>query len=152
MRIRPHLFASLLALVGGLHAQAALAADKKAWITIGDAAFHEVRKLVPDLASVESRQLAVGAATVHVVGVSEAKLETIAGAIHRRLQQCGGFLHHKSESVARAALQSTVAAGAAPAHVIAHRELVEPVLAQMSDQRIADSVGHAQHRRQRAAG
>jgi leucyl aminopeptidase len=133
-------------LVLGLYAPAASAAQpapasgKKVWITLGDAAFRQVRQLVPGVAPVESRQLAGGGETVHALGVSEARLVSIAGAIHQRLQQCGGFVFHKSEAEARAALHSTGAAGPSPSYAIDNRQLVEPVLAQMGDKRIEDTI------------
>jgi leucyl aminopeptidase len=138
--VKPHLFTLMTVLVLGLHPASAPAADKKAWITVGDAAFHQVRQLVPGLASVESRQLAGGGQTVHVVSVSEAKLETIAGAIHQRLQQCGGFVFHKTEAEARAALRVSAVSASAPSYAIDNRDLVEPVLAQMSDQGITETI------------
>jgi leucyl aminopeptidase len=124
----------------GLHPAAYAAAGKKAWITMDDAAFRQVRQLVPGIASVESRQLAGGSQTVHVLSVSEAKLETIAKVIHQRLQQCGGFVFHKTEAEARAALRTTAVTASAPSYAIDNRELVEPVLAQMSDQGIAETI------------
>jgi leucyl aminopeptidase len=124
----------------GLHPASSPAADKKAWITMGDAAFREVRQLVPGVASIASRQLAGGGQTIHVVSVSEAKLDTIAGAVHQRLQQCGGFVFHKTEAEARAALRNTVVAASPPSYVIDHRELVDPVLAQMSDRHIEETI------------
>jgi leucyl aminopeptidase len=133
-------------LVLGLYAPAASAAQpapasgKKVWITLGDAAFRQVRQLVPGVAPVESRQLAGGGETVHALGVNEARLVSIAGAIHQRLQQCGGFVFHKSEAEARAALHSTGAAGPSPSYAIDNRALVDPVLAQMGDKRIEDTI------------
>lgn len=116
------------------------AADKKAWITIGDAAFRQVRQLVPGIAPVESRQLAGGGQTIHAVSVSDTELETVAGAIHQRMQQCGGFIFHRTEAEARAALHSMPAAGPAPSYAIDRRELVVPVLAQMSDKHIETTI------------
>jgi leucyl aminopeptidase len=130
----------MAALTLGLHAPASPAADKKAWITIGDAAFLQVRQLVPGIVSVESRQLAGGVQTVHAVSIREAELETIADAIHQRLQQCGGFVFHKTEAAARAALHNTVVASPSPSYVIDNGDLVEPVLAQMSDKNIEETI------------
>jgi leucyl aminopeptidase len=140
MNIHPHLFGLMAALVFGAHTPACSAAEKKAWITIGDAAFGEVRRLVPGIVSIESRQLAGGGQKIHAVSVSEAELETVAGAIHQRLQQCGGFVFHKTEAEARAALRNTAAAGPSPSYAIDNRDLVEPVLAQMSDKNIEETI------------
>jgi leucyl aminopeptidase len=133
----PGLMAVLLL---GLPPFASSAPEKKAWITMGDAAFLQVRQLVPGLASVESRQLAGGGQKIHAVSVGESRLETIADAIHQRLQQCGGFMLHKTEAEARAALRGSVAAGLTPAYLIDNRELVEPVLARMGDKNIEQTI------------
>jgi leucyl aminopeptidase len=130
----------MAALVLSLVPTAASATDKKAWITIGDAAFRQVRLLVPGIASVESRRLAASGETIHAVSISESKLETVAGALHQRLQQCGGFVFHKTEAAARAALWTAAAAGAAPSYVIDNRDLVEPMLVQMSDKNIEQTI------------
>jgi leucyl aminopeptidase len=130
----------MAALVLSLVPTAASATDKKAWITIGDAAFRQVRLLVPGIASVESRRLAASGETIHAVSISESKLETVAGALHQRLQQCGGFVFHRTEAAARAALRTAAAAGAAPSYVIDNRDLVEPMLVQMSDKNIEQTI------------
>jgi leucyl aminopeptidase len=140
MKIHRHLFGFLAALAISFCSSASSAADKKAWITMGDAAFHQVRQLVPGITSIESRQLAHGGQTIHVVSISESKLETVAGAIHQRLQQCGGFVFHKTEAEARAALRATVAPGSPLSYVIDNRDLVEPLLAQMSDKHIEETI------------
>lgn len=67
MKIYRHLFGFLAALAIGVHAPAFSAPEKKAWITMGDAAFRQVRRLVPGLASIESRQLVAEEQTVHAV-------------------------------------------------------------------------------------
>jgi leucyl aminopeptidase len=129
-----------LAAPGAPAAPAAPSSDKKVWITLGDAAFRQVRQLVPGLVPLESRQLAGGGETVHALSVSEAKLVNVVGAIHQRLQQCGGFVFHKTEAEARAALHHTGTASPSPSYAIDNRELVEPVLAQMSDKHIEDTI------------
>jgi leucyl aminopeptidase len=140
MNTHRRLLGLMAALALGLYPVASPATDKKAWITMGDAAFRQVHQLVPGLASVESRQLADGGQTVHAVSVSEAKLETVAGLIHQRLQQCGGFVFHKTEAEARAALRNTAAPGSPLSYVIDNRALVEPMLAQMNDKNIEETI------------
>jgi leucyl aminopeptidase len=130
----------IVALVLGLYSIASSATEKKAWITMGDAAFRQVRQLVPSAVAIESRQLAGGGETIHAVSVSESGLETVAGAIHQRLQQCGGFVYHKTEAEARAALRNVVAAGFSPSYVVDNRDLVEPLLARMSDKNIEQTI------------
>ncbi len=137
---RPHYLVGLVALsVFAAHGPAASASDKKAWITIGDTAFRQVHQLIPGIVAIESRQLA-GGQKIHALGVNEAELETIAGAIHRRLQQCGGFVFHKTEAEARAALRHMPVAGPSPSYAIDQREQVVPILAQMSDKNIEDTI------------
>jgi leucyl aminopeptidase len=140
MNIQARVLGLVAALVVGLTSATSTAAEKKAWITMGDAAFQQARQFIPDLVSVEAQQLAGGAQKIHAVGVSEAQLETIAGAIHQRLQQCGGFVFHKTETEARAALRNAPALGPAPSYAIDNRGLVEPVLAQMSDKNIEETI------------
>ena len=140
MKTHRHLFGLLAVLTLSLFPTASSATDKKAWITIGDAAFRQVRLLAQDAVSVESRRLAPGGETIHAVSLSEAKLETVAGALHHRLQQCGGFVFHKTEAEARAALRNVATGGAAPSYAIDNRALVEPMLAQMSDKNIEQTI------------
>jgi leucyl aminopeptidase len=140
MKSRSYLSGFVAALALSLPPSASSAPEKKAWITMGDAAFLQVRQLVPGLASVESRQLAGGGPKVHAVSVGESRLETIADAIHQRMQQCGGFMLHKTEAEARAALRGNVVAGPTPSYLIDNRELVEPVLARMGDKNIEQTI------------
>lgn len=141
MKRHRRLLGFVAALAFGLHAPASPAADRKVWITMGEPAFLQVRQLVPGIVPVESRQVAVGSQTVHAVSIRESELETVADAIHQRLQQCGGFVFHKTEAEARAALHmSAAAAVASPSYAIDNRDLVEPVLAQMSDKNIEDTI------------
>ena len=140
MKSHPYLSGLVAALALGLPASASAAPEKTAWITLGDAAFVQVSQLVPGIASVESRQLAGGGQKVHAVRISESRLEIIADAIHQRLQQCGGFMLHKSEAEARAALRGSVAVGISPSYTIDNRELVEPVLARMGDKNIEQTI------------
>jgi leucyl aminopeptidase len=140
MKSHSYLLGLMAALAIGLSPPASSAPEKKAWITMGDAVFLQVRQLVPGIASVESRQLAGGGQKIHVVSVSEARLEAVASVIHQRLQQCGGFIFHKTEAEARATLRNTAAAGSPPSYAIDNGDLVEPMLAQMSDKNIEETI------------
>jgi leucyl aminopeptidase len=143
MKMHRHPFGLMAALALGLFSSASSASstmDEKAWITIGAAAFRQVRQFVPDVVSIESRRLAGGGETIHAVSLSASRLEAVAGALHQRLQQCGGFVFHKTEAQARAALRNTAATGAAPSYAIDNRALVEPMLAQMSDKNIEQTI------------
>jgi leucyl aminopeptidase len=99
-----------------------------------------MRQLVPDVVSLESRRLAGGGETVHAASLGASRLEAVAGALHQRLQQCGGFVFHKTEAEARAALRNTAATAPAPSYAIDNRDLVEPMLAQMSDKNIEQTI------------
>ncbi|CAH0318688.1 Bacterial leucyl aminopeptidase [Massilia sp. Bi118] len=140
MKSHPYLSGLAAVLALGLPPTVSSAPEKTAWITMGDAAFVQVRELVPGIASVESRQLAGGGQKIHAVRVSESRLETIADAIHQRLRQCGGFMLHKTEAEARAALRASVATGPSPSYLIDNRDLVEPVLARMGDKNIEQTI------------
>lgn len=142
--MRPGLFklclCSILCL--SLTASAGMSKKRRAWITIGDAAFQKVQTLVPDAVSIGSRHIrSVGVAEkVHAVVVDENRLATIAGAIHQRLGQCGGFMYHASEAEARAALALRRSVVAAPAYGIDQRDVVEPMLASMQDKNIEATI------------
>jgi len=140
MRLRRPLSGFMAALAFSACLSASSAADKKAWITIGDAAFRQVRPLLPGVVPAESRQLGGGGQKIHAVSVPENELETIAGALHQRLRQCGGFVFHNTEAEARAALHPMPATSASLTYAIDHRELVVPVLAQMSDKQIETTI------------
>lgn len=140
--MRPGLFklclGSILCL--SLTAGAGMSEKRRAWITIGDAAFQKVQTLVPDAVSIGSRHIrTVGVSEkVHAAVVDESRLATIAGAIHQRLGQCGGFMYHASEAEARAALALRRGAVAAPAYGIDQRDVVE--LASMQDKKIEATI------------
>ena len=117
-------------------------AKKKAWITIGDAAFRQVKTVVPDAVSIRHRQMRIGSVTekVHAVALDGNKLAAVASATHQRMGQCGGFMYHASEAEARAALELRRGAAAAPAYGIDQREVVEPILASMQDKHIEATI------------
>lgn len=115
---------------------------RTAWITVGDAAYQEIKVLVPDLVPVDSRDLPGAGASekVHVIAVDERRLATIASAIHQRMEQCGGFMYHDSEAQARAALTRRRAVLPARPYRIAQRDLVEPILANMHEGHIEATI------------
>lgn len=111
---------------------------KRAWMTIGDAAFRQVKAVAPELASIDSRQLRVAGSSekVHAVVIDESSLAAVAGAIHQRMGQCGGFVVHASEAEARAALERRRVAAGTPAYGIRQRAVVDPMLAGMQEKPI----------------
>lgn len=125
-----------------LAANAGPSPRKKAWITMGDAAFRQAKAVAPDLVSVESRQLRVGDVSekVHAIVLDEARLATVSGAIHQRLGQCGGFMYHASQGEARAALEQRRLLPEPRQYEIRQRELVEPMLASMQESHITSTI------------
>jgi leucyl aminopeptidase len=142
MEIRVIQLCLAAALSFSLSSAAAPPAKKKAWITIGDAAFQQVRKFAPNMVSIESRHLwtAGSAEKIHAVTLDEAALPNIAGAIHQRLGQCGGYVYHATEAEARAALRRQRIEPPHRPYAIDNRELVEPLLAQMQEKNIEATI------------
>jgi leucyl aminopeptidase len=142
MKIRVIQLCLAAALSFSLSSAAAPPAKRKAWITIGDAAFQQVKKITPNIVSIESRHVrAAGAAEkIHAVMLDEAELPVIAGAIHQRLRQCGGYMYHATEAEARAALRRQRIEPPPRAYAIDNRALVEPVLAQMQEKNIEATI------------
>jgi bacterial leucyl aminopeptidase len=70
----------LFALCLSLAVSAGPSTKRRAWITIGDAAYRQVKTIAPDAVSVDSRQLP--AEKVHAIVVDEGRLAKIAGVIH----------------------------------------------------------------------
>lgn len=117
-------------------------AKKKAWITIGDAAFRQAKAVAPDAVSIGNRQLRAGSTTekVHAVVLDESKLVDLAGAIHERMGQCGGFMYHASEGEARAVLDRRRRTAPARTYGIHARTVVEPMLASMQASHIEATI------------
>jgi leucyl aminopeptidase len=115
---------------------------KRAWITIGDAAFRQVKMVAPDMVAIDTRQLGMDGAAekVHAVALDQGRLVAIAGVIHQRMGQCGGFMYHTSEAEARAALTQRSAAEPTPPYSITQRELLEPMLANMQEKNVESTI------------
>lgn len=128
----------LFALSLSLAASAGSSIKRRAWITIGDAAYRQVKTVTPDAVSIDSRQLP--SEKVHAIVVDEGRLAAIAGAIHQRLGQCGGFMYHGSEAEARAALDRRRVAAPALSYRIVQRELVKSMLAGMQEKHIEATI------------
>ena len=126
----------------GLAASAAPSSKKRAWITIGDAAFQQIKTLAPGAVSIASRQMNVDGISekVHAVAMDEGRLVALAGAIHQRMGQCGGFMYHATEAQARAALAHRPVIPSVGVYAIGHRELLEPLLANMTETNIASTI------------
>ncbi|MCC2958800.1 M20/M25/M40 family metallo-hydrolase [Massilia sp. IC2-477] len=115
---------------------------RRAWITVGEAAFQQMQSVAPDMVSIASREMGKAGMSekVHAVVMDENRLAAAAGAIHEKLGRCGGFMYHGSEAQARAALTLRRVLSAAPAYAIDQHQVVEPMLAGMQEQRIASTI------------
>ncbi|WP_295995220.1 M20/M25/M40 family metallo-hydrolase [Rugamonas sp.] len=140
-------------LAAGLFAGSATAAqENKVWITLGDAAYAQLQKVAPTAIAKESRisqgsqagAKFAGGEGIHLVEVDEAQMLSLSAAIHHELRRCGGFMYHASESAGKQALGKPSAASLAalsrPAYVIDNQALVTPMLAQMQDSNIAQTI------------
>jgi leucyl aminopeptidase len=135
-------FCLLPALCFSIAASASPPGKRKAWITIGDAAFQQIKTVAPGLVSLDSRRVSAAGVSekVHAVVLDEGRLVAIAGAIHQRMGQCGGFIHHATEAEARAALDRRPVAAPARTYAITQRELLEPMLAKMDEKNIESTI------------
>jgi leucyl aminopeptidase len=126
----------------GMSASASPPAGRKIWITIGDAAFQQVRTIVPGLVPVEIRQVPVagGRDIIRMVAMDEGSLPALAAAIHQRTRQCGGFMYHPTEAQARAALIRPTGAQPHPSYLIDNQALVGPILERMQETKIEETV------------
>ncbi|MBY0572603.1 MAG: M20/M25/M40 family metallo-hydrolase [Undibacterium sp.] len=130
------------------------AADKKVWITLGDAAYTELQHLTPNTLLKDSRIIETGSLgfasqeKIHLVQMNQTDIHALSGAIHIKLKRCGGYMEHASEAQGRAALD--VAAngftaapsvmGLAPSYTIDNQTTVTPLLAQMQAPNIGQTI------------
>jgi leucyl aminopeptidase len=142
----------------------AVAADK-VWISLGDAAYAELKAQRPALKPVRSVDVpvqrvrsgrvpgldipGVRAERVHLVQVDESWLAGLSEAVHHKLKRCGGFMAHATEAEGRAQLQQlarvspTLTQGlivTRPSYVIDQQTVVNPMLSQMQATNIAQTI------------
>lgn len=123
---------------------------KKVWITVGDAAYVQLKKLAPQVVAGESRVQpasaglgrAVGLERAYAVEVDEGLLGGLSEAVHHELRRCGGYMAHPSRAAAIAALQPppAVAMASRPSYVIDNQTAVNPLLPQLQDSNIAGTI------------
>ncbi|MET3134317.1 leucyl aminopeptidase [Oxalobacteraceae bacterium GrIS 1.11] len=81
---------------------------------------------------------------MHLVEVDEEQMLHLSAAIHRELKRCGGFMFHPSESAGHKALSKPVenklASLSRPSYVIDNQATVTPLLAQMQDSNIGQTI------------
>ena len=101
-----------------------------------------MKTFAPDLVSIGSRRLGAAGASekVHALVMDEARLAVVAGAIHQRMGQCGGFMYHGSEAEARAALERRAPDSPSRSYGIHQRGLVEPMLANMQEKNVEATI------------
>jgi len=109
---------ALLACAAPAFAEAA-PQEKQVWITIGTDA------LEPARASFKARGLALPAPTlekggVAVLRVPESQLETLAEAMHDKLNRCAGFISHDTEEQARTAVNGSTAPQSLAASLVSY--------------------------------
>ncbi|MBT9491907.1 MAG: M20/M25/M40 family metallo-hydrolase [Paucibacter sp.] len=134
-------------------------ADKKVWISLGDAAWAQLQALQPaararasvrvkpaeqDLAA--DPQLARESEQVHLVEVDEAALLELSHGVHETLRRCGGYMFHASEAEGLQALRTQQTGRTAllaltrPSYVIDQQAQVSPLLAQMQASNIGQTI------------
>ena len=121
------------------------AAASTSWITAGDAAWQKIRKFHPGAKMRGSRAPGMaGAEKLHLLEVPAKDLDKITRTLHRELRHCGGFMHHATEAEGQRALAMADAAAPAsltrPAYAISNQATVAPLLLQMQDANIRDTI------------
>lgn len=124
---------------------AAPAAASTSWITAGDAAYLKIRKIQPSAQVRGTRAAGIaGTEKLHLLEVKTKDLERLTGALHRELKHCGGFMYHASEADGRRALAMADATPPAsltrPAYTISNQAIVAPMLQQMQDTQIRETI------------
>jgi bacterial leucyl aminopeptidase len=109
-RFLPLVIASTLLCVGNN----SFAAEKKVWITVGEAAYAQLQTLNPNLVASESKLIGNGNTSsltkqerVYLVQVEEDFLPTFSESLHEQSNRCGGFIFHASQAEGSAALNKT---------------------------------------------
>ena len=136
--------ATAVIMVSGMAVSGTAAASQGSWLTVGEAAFAQL-KLGGHKVTIRANQLAAGGAeNLYLIEVRTRDLPSIAATLHRKLKHCGGFMFHASEAQARVALAGgalrAVPLSTRPSYVLANQALVTPILAQMDEQQIAATI------------
>ena len=124
------------------------AATQPAWLTLGERAYTELKQSgykVTIRANRPARNSGPAATeSLYLIEVNARDLSPMAATLHRKLRHCGGFMYHSSEEEARAALaNSPLRAGAnvaRPSYQVVNQALAGPILAQMDEQHIAQTI------------
>ncbi|MBR7800965.1 M20/M25/M40 family metallo-hydrolase [Undibacterium fentianense] len=129
-----------------------IAAEKKVWITVGDAAFNELKQISNKYTVKQSQVINSGSTgfarteKVHLLQIDESVIHSLSDVIHQKLKRCGGFIYHYDEPSGRAALSNLsrgiapAVAGLAPSYTIDNQATVTPLLSQMQASNIGQTI------------
>lgn len=131
-----------------LMASTSAACAQSGWVTVGESAYGQLRQHGQRMSIRANRpaQPSDRGATenVYLLEIPARDVERIAATLHQELRRCGGFMLHASEAAARKALDAEAMRvpprTTRPAYVLANQALVTPLLAQMDEHRIAQSI------------
>jgi leucyl aminopeptidase len=135
----------MLTLLAALMVSAPATAAPSEWITAGEAAYKIIRKALPGIVARDSR-VAGGASMekVYLLAVKKHEVDRVARMLHRELRHCGGFMYHAGEAEGRQALSDTAGtappAQTRPTYVIASQALVSPILVEMQDAHLRQTI------------
>jgi leucyl aminopeptidase len=124
------------------------AASAPGWLTLGESAYAALKQSgykVTIRANRPARNSEPAAAeSLYLIEVNAHDLSRMAATLHRKLRHCGGFMFHSSEDAARAALASgslrPVPNAVRPSYQVANQALAAPILAQMDERNIAQTI------------
>ncbi|MES3025396.1 MAG: M20/M25/M40 family metallo-hydrolase [Pseudomonadota bacterium] len=128
------------------------AAAQNSWITASDSAFRYLKSVAPGMVTVRASAMvqsgdsgiAQASEQVHLLEVRASDIALLAIALHHGLKHCGGFAYHASEADGRRMLARAdavpLAALGRPAYLIANQAVVVPMLAQMHQDRLAQTI------------
>jgi leucyl aminopeptidase len=124
---------------------AAPAAASTSWITAGEAAYLKIRNVQPGVKVLGTRTPGLaGTEKLHLLEVQTKVLDKLTAALHRELRHCGGFMYHATEADGRRALAMADAMPPAPltrpAYTITSQAVVAPMLQQMQDGQIRETI------------
>ena len=121
------------------------ASASTSWITAGEIAVAKIRKLQPGAKIRGTRDAGIaGTEKLHLLEVRTKDLDKLTRALHRELRHCGGFMFHATETDGRHALALGDAAPLAsltrPTYAIANQAIVAPMLQQMQDTPMRETI------------
>lgn len=133
-----------------LMASSAAAAAQSGWVTVGETAYTQLKQhghRVTIRANRPAQPTDKGATeNVYLLEVRSRDLGKIATTLHRKLRHCGGFMFHATEAEAQRAMDPDAARmppfATRPSYVLSNQALVTPLLAQMEEQRVAQTITH----------